>query len=474
MSKRRIFLKYDESGKLIPKSLTISQDGKFPMGGSYVETLRQSCCCQNNLAEVVIGNLPEGSTIDDFIDLLSGGGITFTNCTICTPTCPLKLSELGNNIGNYVLFGSVESTSAGLQYLTNESNPDFSLSLDCCPNIIVFVETYFKYAEAFITYNLDLCCNNVFASIETYLKYEDALPFLGYTIPVCGCTAYLGNVFGHFLLDDSGYAVTCENNCLNAISSYSTYEEEYCTYFGISPVSDPTTGPIDYISYNLPFTSCNYTPSLQSCVLGLQDNLGITDLQALLNFGILEVPGVSNEYSACEIENWLNEGLSSSELLTMFDDPANGIAHLTQHSSKNIGEKITQLLANDIPYSVIIPPGSNIGIQNILDKGMIQTGDIFDGKDVFYGIEDLRSFCSTLNSTDFAVLIVNIFDKGLVEIGALGGESIFYKFLEIIKNRTDLMASAPPDQWITVLLDRGVKIQFADNCEITVSFIRDP
>ena len=119
MSKKRIFLKYDKFGKLVPKSLTISQNDQFPMGGSYVEILRQSCCCQNNLAEVVIGNLEEGSTIDDFINLLNNGGITFTNCTICFPTCTLNVSELGTNIGNYVLFGSVESILAGLQYLTN-------------------------------------------------------------------------------------------------------------------------------------------------------------------------------------------------------------------------------------------------------------------------------------------------------------------------------------------------------------------
>jgi hypothetical protein len=472
MSKKRIFLKYDKFGKLVPKSLTISQNDQFPMGGSYVEILRQSCCCQNNLAEVVIGNLEEGSTIDDFINLLNNGGITFTNCTICFPTCTLNVSELGTNIGNYVLFGSVESILLGFDDLTNQQDPDFSLSLDCCPNIIASVETYLKYAETVIPYNLDLCCNNLFSSTETYIKYVEAFDFIpgdNPLAPLCGCPSFLGTPLGYETYSESPYfTFPCEEySCQKAISAYETHVI-FSENIGIPTLPDPNTSPLDYINYSIS-TPCDYTPSLQSCVLGLETTLGQTDLQALLDSGIIEIPGLSTTYSSCEIQDWLDNGMSFSDLQNLL---VNAPMHLTQHSSKNIGEKITQLLVNDIAYSVSIPPNT-FGITNILEKGIVQTGSIFDGKDVFYGIEDLRSFYSTLTPNDFASIFDPTLDRGIVEIGLLGGESIFYQFLESISGRTDLMSSAPPEDWITLLLNQGIKIQFADSCQITVSFIRD-
>lgn len=435
---------------------------------------KQLCCCKNDLVEKVIQNLPEGSTIDDFIDLLSGEGITITDCKICKPKCTLKVTELGTNIGNYILFGSPETVFQGVSNLTGNANPDFLLSLDCCPNIIASVETYLKYAEAAtLVYNLDLCCSNILANTETYLEYAEA--FVGPQIPACGCPAFLGGVDSYFYGYVEPNLVECpQYPCINAISSYFKYED-YCSWVGITPLPDPGTSPLDYISYNSPQTSCNYIPSLQSCVLGLETTLGQTDLQTLLDYGIAEVPGFANKYSSCQIQNWLNNGITFNDIEDLLLDTNNGIKgiiHLTEHSSKNIGEKINQLLLNDIPYTIFVPPSNNFGIRNILDKGIVQTGNIFNGKDVFYKIENLRSFCSTLTVSQFAFLFSLVLDKGIAEIGIIDGSSIFYKFLNIIASRTDLMSSAPPNDWINLLLNQGVKIQFADNCQITISFIQ--
>ena len=464
--KKRAFVKYTNKGKIIPGSLIVGTSGGYPKDGLYEEVTPNLCCelLQPQCFKTILQGLFDSIPIDDRAPLET------LNSILTTVNLPLSLDNLGytttcctcSSCSTISSFGTITMASVEnfLKFYEAIVRSGDGSSL-CCLGALASIETYLKMQESINSSSgpSALCCPNALARIETYLKFNEARNYSsGSETPICGCNTVFSGIETYLKYweatngaTDNSAVASCP--CNDVISSYERYVI-YCSALEIPATLPEPITPLDYVSYGSP--TCGLTPTQQSCVLALEATIGTECLQDRLNTGIIDVPGQSNTYLSCQLQDILASSAQPDKCKVLQNLQDRGVVHETDAASQNAGEKLLAFLDKGID---ILP---------ILDKGVIQSG-LFNQHDAFY---KLNLLYSAVGASNIQGVVLSILDRGLLEYGNSTDGSAFFTAIEILAARPDMTESLMMD-FIDYLLSRGLVMTFGPDCKVSITTTND-
>jgi len=457
--KKRAFVKYTKKGKIIPGSLIVGTSGGYPKDGLYEEVTPNLCCETPQCFKTILQGLFDSIPIDDPNPLDTLRNILFTT------NLPASLDNIGytttcctcSSCSTISSFGTINMASVEtfLKFYEGIVRSGDASSL-CCLGALSSVETFLKFQEAINSFSgpSALCCPNVLASIETYLKFSEARTYSGSETPICGCNTVFGNVPQYFKYWEATNRATINSAvascpCNDVISSYERYVY-YCSVLGVPATLPEPITPLNYVSYGSP--TCGLTPTQQSCVLALEAILGTECLQARLDYGIIDVPGQSNTYLSCQLQDIFSSSSDPDKCEVLQNLQDKGVVHETDAASQNAGEKLITFL------------DKGIDIDRRLDKGTVQSG-LFNQHDAFYKLNVLYS---AVGAANINMVVDRILDKGLLEYGNSTDGSAFFTAIEILAARPDMTETLMMD-FIDYLLDRSLVMTFGPDCKVSIT-----